>query len=199
MVSDAEFESRRANRDALQSKVDSLSKLAADLQKRDHAPATAATAPTTNPVARAISRAMVSQQKQLEALADASNLKAPMDGIVSTVHKHAGENVASGEPVMMVGALRPTRIIAYARQPLDRRLAVGDSVDVFTRSGSRATAPAHVLQVGTQLEAIEPALLPPSSVSAHVVEYGLPVLVEIPAGLELAPGEVVSLTAHAAN
>ena len=198
MVSDADFETRRTNRDALQGKVDALMKLAANLETeiKNLQPASST---DENPVARAISAAMVAQQKQLEALADASNLKAPMDGIVSTVHKHAGENVASGEPVLMVGALRPARIVAFARQPLDRKLAVGDSVDVSTRSSGRTTASARVLQIGTQLEAIEPALLPPTGMSGHVAEYGLPVLVEIPAGLELAPGEVVSLTAHALN
>jgi len=126
-------------------------------------------------------------------------LRAPTDGIVSAIHKHAGEVVVPGDSVLTLGALRPARIVAYARQPLDHRPAVGDSIEIATRSQNRTTAAARVLQVGTQLEAIEPALLPPSAISSHAAEYGLPVLVEIPAGLELAPGEIVSLTARAAN
>ena len=126
-------------------------------------------------------------------------LRAPTDGIVSAIHKHAGEVVVPGDSVLTLGALRPARIVAYARQPLDHRPAVGDSVEVATRSQDRTTAPARILQVGTQLEAIETALLPPSPASARATEYGLPVLVEIPAGLELAPGEIVSLTTRATN
>ncbi len=198
MVSDAEFETRRTNRDALQSKVDALTKLTADLANEiAHLRPDAAN--ENDPVARAISAAMVAQQKQLEALSEASNLKAPTDGIVSLVQKHAGENLAAGEPVITLGALRATRIVAYARQPLATRPKPGDLVQVSTRSGERASAPARVLEVGTQLEAIEPALLPPTSFSAKLTEYGLPLLVEIPAGLNIAPGEIVNLTAPATN
>jgi hypothetical protein len=56
-----------------------------------------------------------------------------------------------------------------------------------------------VLEVGTQLEAIDPTLLPPTSFSSHVAEYGLPMLVEMPANLPVAPGEVVSLATTAIN
>ena len=196
-VSDAEFELKRTNRDALQTKVGSLEQLSAELEVEiAHLKPNSLEA---SPVDRAVAAATVAQQKQLQALADAAVLRAPMDGIITAIQKRTGENAAPGDLVLTIGALKPTRIIAYVRQPLDTQLKIGDLVDVTTRTASRATARARVLQVGTQLEAIEPALLPPSMTSSRVVEYGLPVLVEIPAALNLAPGEVVSVSPRSAE
>jgi len=198
MVSDADFETRRTNRDALQTKVDSLTKLAADLEKQI-ATLQPANGGEDNPAARAISAAVISQQKQLEALAEASNLKAPMDGIVSMIQKRPGEIVKPGDAVVTLGALRPSRIVAYVRQPFDGRMKQGDVVQVSTRGNERVTASARVLEVGTQLEVIDPTLLPPTNFSSHVAEYGLPLLVEMPANLPVAPGEVVSVAVPAIN
>jgi hypothetical protein len=72
-------------------------------------------------------------------------------------------------------------------------------VNVSSRTAQRTNATARVLQVGTQLEPIEPTLLPPSASSTHVVEYGLPMLIEIPTELSLAPGEIVSVSPHSSN
>ncbi len=192
-VSDAEFETRRSNRDALQSKVESLTRLAADLEKQITQLQPAGPG-EDNPAVRAVTAAIVSQQKQLEALAEATNLKAPMDGVVSVIQKRPGEVVKIGDPVLTIGALRPARIVAYVRQPFDRSVKPGDVVQVSTRGSDRVTASARVLVVGTQLEAIDPTLLPPANFSSsHVAEYGLPLIVEMPANLPVAPGEVVSL------
>jgi hypothetical protein len=53
----------------------------------------------------------------------------------------------------------------------------------------------RILSVGTQLEPILSELLPmrgPSS-STGPLEYGLPILVSIPAGVRVLPGEIVDL------
>lgn len=130
----------RTNRDALQAKVDSVTKLDADLEK-EIARLQPANANEENPAARAISAAVVAQQKQLEALADASNLKAPTDGIVSAIQKRPGEIVKPGDAVVMLGALRPSRIVAYVRQPFAGRMKQGDVVQVFARGNDRLTPP----------------------------------------------------------
>jgi HlyD family secretion protein len=196
-VSDADFEIRRSNRDALRRKVAALRQLTTDLEKEiarlkpDNAEQT--------PADRAISAAMISQQKQLEALAASATLKAPMDGIVSSILKRPGENTSAGDLVLTIGALRPARIVAYVRQPLNARPAPGDSVEIATRTADHHAAAARVIEVGTQLEPIDPTLLPASPSSARVLEYGLPLLVEIPAQLTLAPGEIVDISARPAR
>ena len=193
-VSDAEFELRRANRDALKDKVAGLERLSSELENE-----IARLKPGSvdaNAIDRAISAAAAAQEKQLQALAEASRLRAPMDGFVSAILKRPGENALAGEPVLMIGALRASRIVAYARQPLHTALKVGDLVDVQLRRSPRTRVAARVLQVGSALEPIEPTLLPLPSTSGRVAELGLPLLIEIPAGLTLAPGEAVNLSAH---
>lgn len=189
-VSDAEFELRRANRDVLNDKVSGLERLSSELEKEvvRLKPATADT-----PADRALNAAVLAQQKQLQALVDAATLRAPGDGIVASIQKRPGETAMAGDVILTIGAGNVTRIVAFVRQPLNVMPKIGDLMDVSARTGTRHAAQAHVVQVGTQLEPIEPSLLPLTSASSRVVEYGLPLLLEIPATLKLAPGEIVNL------
>lgn len=189
-VSDVDFELRRSNRDVLKDKVGGLERLSIELEVE-----IARLKPNARetPVDRAIAAATLAQRKQLQALSDAAILRAPMDGAIAALQKRPGETAVPGDVILTIGARQATRIVAYVRQPLNVQPKVGDMVDVSARTGTRRTAPARVLQVGTQLELIEPALLPASMSSSRVAEYGLPLLVEIPATLKLAPGEIVNL------
>jgi hypothetical protein len=64
-------------------------------------------------------------------------------------------------------------------------------VQVRTRCVKRQSAETQIVQVGSQMEPIIPALLPLSTGKA--IETGLPVLVSRPPGLKIRPGEVVDL------
>jgi HlyD family secretion protein len=191
ILSDADFEAKRTVRDALQVKVDTLARIAAALEREiERAPGDRG--PTEqSPAERAIAAGTVLLQKQLEAQAAATVLRAPADGVVLTIGRTPGENVAAGDPVVTLGAIRPTRIVAYERQPLRHPLHPGDRVHVRSRA-THAVADARVLQVGTQLDPIDPALLPLTS-SGRLAEAGLPLLIELPGQLALAPGEIVDL------
>lgn len=191
-VSDAEFELRRANRDALKDKVGGLERLSAELEREIARLKPLAGA--ENPVDRAIAAAATAQQKQLQALTEAAALRAPMDGVVGAIVKHPGENVLPGEIVLTIGAQKPTRILGYVRQPLNQRPKVGDIVQVHARTGARRVADARVLRVGTQLEPIDAALLPAAIKDSRTIEYGLPLVIELPAALELSAGEAVTIT-----
>jgi multidrug resistance efflux pump len=191
-VSDAEFELRRSNRDALRSKVETLERLVGDLQTQTNLAAPVTKETDTSPAAKAIAAAITAAQKQLEAQTETTLLRAPIDGVVTAIARRPGENALPGESIVTVSALRPTRIIGYVRQPLNLRLSVGDSVTIYSRTVGHATATAKILQIGTQLETIDPGLLPLTSFRA--VEYGLPLLIELPTELALAPGEIVNVT-----
>jgi multidrug resistance efflux pump len=192
ILSDADFEAKRTVRDALQVKVDTLTRIAAALEREINQPSATSAPPEQTPAERAIAAGAVLLQKQLEAQAAATVLRAPADGVVTTIGRTLGENVAAGEPVVTLGAIHPTRIVAYERQPLRHPLHSGDRVRVRSRA-THASADARVLQVGAQLDTIDPALLP-LTVNGHVAEAGLPLLVELPAQLALAPGEIVDLS-----
>jgi multidrug resistance efflux pump len=115
-------------------------------------------------------------------------LRAPMDGMVSEVLRRDGENVAAGEPLLVITAAAAERIVGYLRQPFPLEPAVGMEVEVRTRGRDRRSGLAAITRVGVHFEAIlNPALHP-----APTPEVGLPVEVSLPPDLRLRPGELVT-------
>jgi hypothetical protein len=68
----------------------------------------------------------------------------------------------------------------------------GTRVEVRTRGPNRQVGTAQVIEVGTQFEAIAPALQAPVKIAN--VELGLPLGISMPANLKIRPGELVDLT-----
>lgn len=130
--------------------------------------------------------------KMLEARLAPVSLVAPIDGVVSVVHRRGGENVQPGEPIVTISALRGDRVVAFLRQPLNEEPTTNTVVEVRSRSLKRSFGQGRVVAVGSQLEPILPELLP-GRASPNVLEYGLPVLVSLPPEVVARPGEIVDL------
>ena len=143
--------------------------------------------PATDPIEIAIEKKI----KETEELLKPIILKAPIDGIVSMIKLRPGATVIKGTPILTVSVPNSERIVGYIRQPINNLPTTNDTVLVRPRTQRRQVAPAQILRVGTSLETINPALL---SADAKRMEVGLPILVSIPAGLRLSPGEYVDLT-----
>jgi hypothetical protein len=114
-----------------------------------------------------------------------------MDGVVTMLYKRAGEKVVRGDVIATISAPSATRIIGYLRQPVGTVPTTNDTVTVRTRAPKRQTASAQILRVGAQMEPINPVLV---STDPNHIEYGLPILIKMPPGLQLVPGEVVDLS-----
>lgn len=132
-------------------------------------------------------------------------LLAPMNGFVSMVHRHDGENILAGEPILTISADRSQHIVAYLRQPFTTEPVPGQKVRLRSRGRSGQSADSEILRTGTQLEPILPELLPQRPggtlsidpirpAASPSTEYGLPILVAIPGGFRVLPGELVDLT-----
>jgi HlyD family secretion protein len=128
------------------------------------------------------------------------DLLAPFDGVVSVVHRWSGETVQAGEPILTVSQEKPSRVVAFVRQPIQWQARTGMKVEVRSRAGNREAGVGEVIRVGSQLEPIFPSLLPRSSpVSSggagggSVAENGLPILVSLPGNLSVYPGEIIDL------
>jgi HlyD family secretion protein len=128
------------------------------------------------------------------------DLMAPFDGVVSVVHRWSGETIQAGEPILTVSQEKPSRVVAFIRQPIQIQAQPGMKVEVRARGGRREMGVGEVLRVGSQLEPISSTLLPRTSglpiggsSGGSATENGLPVLVSLPANLTLYPGEVVDL------
>jgi len=114
-----------------------------------------------------------------------------MDGVVSMIYRRSQEKVVKGEPIVTVSAPRAERIVGYIRQPVQIIPTTKDTVMVRTRTQKRQSGEAQILKVGAQFEAINPALL---SLDSNRFEMGLPILISLPPGLTVSPGEFVDLS-----
>ena len=144
----------------------------------------------------AIQAAIVVEQRALDAIETQLHpvtLLAPIDGIVSAVNRNAGESVLAGDPIVTISAAKSERILAFVRQPLRIEVHPGMAVEVRARSFPREIHEGKVLRVGNQMEAILPELLPPRMGGGTITEYGRPILVSVPGGLHILPGEIVDL------
>jgi multidrug resistance efflux pump len=144
-------------------------------------------------------RAAIKVQEEKLRLAEAQlspiPLIAPIDGVVTLVHRQPGETVAAGESIFQVSATHSDQLIGFLRQPLSLHLKPGTTVEVRTRTLQRQTASATITHVGQLLEPISPTLLAAMRlpVSNVPTEFGVRVVVAAPRGLSLRPGEQVDL------
>lgn len=179
------------DRDALRAEVEqrarTVSRIGTDLQQLETTGVIQV--PPTDPV---VEDAIKAQQARLEQLEKPVILRSPIDGFVSAVNHRAGERVPAGTPILVVSTAASNRIIAWVRQPVIVRPQVGDVVQVRRALLSQRAADATVIEVGTQMELIDPSLLPVTT-NPNRPEFGLPFMVTVPAGLDLLPGEAVQL------
>jgi len=118
-------------------------------------------------------------------------LRAPLDGIVTTIHHRSGESVTAGEPVLAIASETPVRIVGYLRAPNLDLAKVGMKVRVRIRNRRREAALAQVTEIGTQLETPPLALALPLTAGA---DLALPVEISLPSSLKIRPGELVDLS-----
>jgi multidrug resistance efflux pump len=195
IVSERIYEQAKASRDRLQKEVEELGKLVSEgetnLQSLQVTNTAEISKVSTDPLMAAIA-VQESKLRLTEADLSPRVVKAPIDGIVTTIYHRAGEAVNAGQPIVAIATLSPVRIVGYLRVPLATRPAVGTEVQVRTRGLHREAGKATVLEVGTQLENMPATLLGPINF-ANIVQ-GLPVDISLPANLKILPGELVDIT-----
>lgn len=116
---------------------------------------------------------------------------APFDGHVSRIHRHAGDFVNLGESIIDLRASKPDFIIGYLKQPVLTALNIGMPIEVSPRTGRGTAATASLISIGPQFEPLGLAFVRPISVFSE--ERALPLLISLPEGLSLRPGELVDL------
>lgn len=197
VVTDDQYDLAKNARDTLQSRIRALNELIAQAEPRLRRLNTDDTQPRPSLTASLQSaiRHKESELRMLEAQLSPLSLTAPIDGVVTLLHRRSGETVAGGEPILQISATRSQRIIGFLRQPLPVEPKPGMDVEVRTRTFVRRIGQAKVTQVGQQLEPISPTLLAAMRlpVSAIPTDLGLRVHVSAPEGLKLRPGEQVDV------
>jgi len=129
------------------------------------------------------------RMKTLQKSLSRVTLVAPIDGMITSVFHHQGENVVDGDALVIITSAQPKQIVGYLRQPFPLEPCVGMKVKVQTRDRKRSHGHATITSLGVQFEPILNPVLHP----AATPEVGLPIQVSLPAEMQLRPGELVSL------
>jgi len=128
-------------------------------------------------------------------------LQAPIDGIVTVLHKRPGEQVLPGDPIVTITARKPERILGYLPQAFPINPTVGMKVEVATRSPLsfwRVSSIATITGVSPHLETITNLLVRPItpglSADQQLPVLGRVVSISLPADLKLLPGQPLDIT-----
>jgi multidrug resistance efflux pump len=129
-------------------------------------------------------------------------LRAPFDGVVIEIQPRAreaalrrpgdgvlrrpGEVVTPGEPILAITELRPSEIVAYVGEDQLLDLREGALLEIRTRTRPVRTGRSRALAVAPTVER-----LPERLWMNQVPAWGRPLLVSIPPGMVLSPGELV--------
>jgi multidrug resistance efflux pump len=194
IVSERVYDQAKAARDRLQNEVENLTKMVEEgeqhLQMLQITNSKEISSISVDPLRAAIA-VQESKLHLTEAELSPIEVLAPIDGIISTIFHRAGESITAGQPIVAVATLNPVRIVGYLRPPISDDPRPGMAVEVRTRGLPRTVGSAHILEVGTQLEAVPATLLGPIKLAN--TELGLPVEISLPEQLKIRAGELVDI------
>jgi multidrug resistance efflux pump len=144
---------------------------------------------------------------QLEALKarESLEIKAPIDGMVIPIQHQTneaimlrpgekiigqpGEVVTAGEPILAIAQAMPSEIVAYIGEGLFGQLEENMPVEIIKERNPPQKADSQITQIGPTMELMPERLW----LNPNIPQWGRPVLIEFPDGLELIPGELVGI------
>jgi HlyD family secretion protein len=138
-------------REAREAIVLARSQLAAAQGRRQALPEYSA-ATTTAPLSAHLAESASARQR-LEALRQATLLRAPADGLVSTIHLRAGEVARPGEPVVSLVAEHVNRVVVCVAEVEAGLVQLGARATVYARDG-RAPLHGRVVSLGPMVSEV---------------------------------------------
>jgi hypothetical protein len=105
------------------------------------------------------------------------------------VLRRPGEFVLAGDPILVVAEKEPTEIIAYIGQEQLAKVKETMVVQIV-----KSTEPAQI--ASSQVVSLSPTMeLMPQRLwrNPNIAQWGRPILIKIPPGLKLLPGETVGI------
>jgi multidrug resistance efflux pump len=132
-------------------------------------------------------------------------IRSPIDGVVvqvpgranetltrrpgEKVLRRAGEVVVAGEPIVAIAETQSREIVAYVSARQLGRLQDKMTVEVVKDREPAQIAMAQVVSVGPVMELMPEQLWR----NPTIPQWGLPILIRVPPGLKVIPGEVVGV------
>lgn len=191
LVSADIYELSRSTRDQYRAEVEVKTKAFEALEARLAQFEEDAAGSQSAPVDPGLMASLESAQSDVVTNWNEITLTAPIDGTVGAFLRQAGEFLIEGEPLVTVHSDHATHIVAYLRQPFGFEPRPGLPVTVSRRVNQRLRLPSQVLHVGPQFEPITNVLALVRD--GMLIDSGLPLIVALPPGLHLRPGEIVDI------
>jgi len=206
MVSVREFERVQAEHDALASRVQEQAHLL-DRAREDLAQAEQRWRQYTarhgeqagEDAAQAADRVLSARVSALETQLDAVLVRgqdlvltAPFDGVVTQILASRGQVVQPGDVVVTVAESRPAQVVAWLDENAVRRLERRGDLQatlIHQLDGRQLRATCPVARIGSTVETMPPELW----LAPDRPRQGRPVVLSVPAGVELVPGERVTV------
>ena len=95
----------------------------------------------------------------------------------------------AGDPILAVAEAEPSEVVAYVNEQQLGRLKKGMPVELVKTRMPPQIAPSQIADLGPTIELMPQRLWR----NPNFPQWGLPVLVRIPPGLDLIPGEIVGI------
>jgi len=129
--------------------------------------------------------------EQLKALdlRESLELRSSFDGVVSQINHQPGEAVLAGEPILTIAETEPSEIVAYAREDQLGLVRESRQVEIIKDSEPPQIAWSEVSYIGPAFEQMPARLWR----NPNIPQWGRPILIKIPPGLKLIPGELVGI------
>ncbi len=197
-VSDVEISDERLLRDEVGKRIQENQKALAEAEKlyqaamerlrQFPAPELAEVKRLLGPVEAAIG-VQESSIRELQLEREWLEIRAPITGTIVAIHRQPGQSVRAGDPVMTIAAEQGRYIVSYVPQENRLQPEVGMAVEVRSRLPGSRPHEGVVERVGPQVEVIPQH----QRRSTQVLEWGQPVRILLPAGLDARPGELVDI------
>lgn len=127
--------------------------------------------------------------REIEARRQATVLRSPITGQVSSITCRQGQTVVPGEPILTIADGLVTEILAYVDETDGRRARKNAPVLVASRRQPDKVAESIVIRLGPDVEMLPQRLWR----SPATPEYGRAVVIAAVPGLELTPGELLTV------
>jgi hypothetical protein len=221
-VAPIEHEKVQVQYDALAKKIDENGKLLnqakSDLeqtkQRRDEYAKSLPFSPSVDDALEVIRKQIAVQERLMKGLLaqiaalearESLEIKAPIDGVIIPIQRQTnevlmlrpgekimgqpGEVVTAGEPILAIAEALPNEIVAYIGEGLLGQVEEEIPVEIIKERDPPQIARSQITEIGPTIE-----LMPERMWSnPNIPQWGRPILIDIPEGLELIPGEMIGI------
>jgi multidrug resistance efflux pump len=127
---------------------------------------------------------------QLDLQIEQLTLKAPVDGLVTTLSHHAGEVLSAGSEVLSLVAARPGVLVAELSEGMASHARIGQGVTVRSKELFQRALHGRVLELAPEIDEMFPRARPSPGIPA----WGRRATVQLDGGNEVLPGQAFNVS-----